>query len=196
MTHCWTVRELCKGELQQLIIFIFILLLLHTTKKNIFLITEYQWRSVKPWTSSHPLFVIRTPTVRKSAGRMKAADAVAISGGSIRGTAPLQMECEVFKAYSHKFFICIRLWGRRGGRPAGLQLKASNNNPGLSQTKGRRGKGTWNEKQQKSFVYNIWTKSCEQSQCLVVGAEKICQQWQISRQQSKHNGMWQKLGIL
>lgn len=37
----------------------------------------------------------------------------------------------VFKAYSHKFFICIRLWGRRGGRPAGLQLKASNNNPGL-----------------------------------------------------------------
>lgn len=47
----------------------------------------------------------------------------AISGGIIRGTAALQMECEVFKAYGHKFFICIRLWGRRGGRPARLQLR-------------------------------------------------------------------------
>lgn len=136
------------------------------------MISEYQWRSVKSWTPSHPLNVIWTPTVRKSAGRMKAADVVAISGGSIRGTAALQMECEVFKAYSYKFFICIRLWGRRGGRPARLQLKASNNNPGLSETKGRRGKGTWNEKQQKSFVYNIWTKSCEQSQRLATAAGK------------------------
>ena len=39
-----------------------------------------------------------------------------------------------------------------GGRPAGLQMNASNNNPGLSQTKGRRGKGTWNEKQQKKIL--------------------------------------------
>lgn len=102
---------------------------------------------------------------------MKTADAVAI-----RGTAALQMECEVFKAYSHTFFMYNRLWGRRGGRPARLQLKASNNKPGLSETKGRRGKGTRNEKQQKSFVYIRWTKSCKQSQCLAAVAEKIYQQ--------------------
>ena len=125
-------------------------------------------KECKAWTLSHPLSLICTPTVRKSAGRMKAADAVAISGGSIRGTAALQME--VFKAYSHTFFICDWLWGRRGGR---LQLKASNNKPGLSETKGRWGKGTWNEKQQKSFVYNRWTKRCKQSQCLAAKASRV-----------------------
>lgn len=61
-----------------------------------------------------------------------------------------------------------------GGRPAGLQLKASNNKPGLSETKGRRGKGTWNEKQQKSFVYYRWAKSSKQSHCGVAVDEKIC----------------------
>lgn len=81
----------------------------------------------------------------------------------------------VFKAYSHKFFICIRLWGRRGGRPAGLQLKASNNNPGLfADKRWMGGEGTCNEKQQKSFVYNMRTKkgSCEQSRPLAAAAGK------------------------
>lgn len=75
----------------------------------------------------------------------------AISGGIIRGTAALQMECEVFKAYGHKFFICIRLWGRRGGRPARLQLR------GLSEVCVGWG-SSWNEEQQKSFVLQYMNK--------------------------------------
>lgn len=127
--------------------------------KNLPSISEYLWTSICSCVSCHPVFsLIRTPTVRKRTGQMKTAHAASISGGSIRRSAALQMECEVFKSYSHKFFICHWLWGRRGGRPAGLQTKASNNKPGLPETKGRRGRGTPNQKQQKSFVYNRWKR--------------------------------------
>lgn len=99
---------------------------------------------------------------------------VAISGGSIRGRAALQMECEGFSRHTVINFSSASGFeagcGGEGGagwwgdRPAGLQLKASNNNRGLSQTKGTDGRGVegrrrapTNEKQQqkKSFVYNM-----------------------------------------
>lgn len=83
----------------------------------------------------------------------------AISGGIIRGTAALQMECEVFKAYGHKFFICIRLWGRRGGRPARLQLR------GLSEACVWGGGALGMRNNKNPLFYNIWTKRCQQSQC-------------------------------
>lgn len=76
----------------------------------------------------------------------------AISGGIIRGTAALQMECEVFKAYGHKFFICIRLWGRRGGQAS--QAPTSGAFRGVCVGWG----SSWNEEQQKSFVLQYMNK--------------------------------------
>lgn len=77
---------------------------------------------MKPWTPSHQLFAVPTPAVRKSAGRMEAADADAISGGSIRGRAALQMECEGFSRHTVINFSSafgFEAGGGEGGGPAG-----------------------------------------------------------------------------
>lgn len=86
------------------------------------LISEYQRTRTKTLVTiprTRPDF---TPTVRgKSTGRTKTADAVAISGGSIRRGTALQMK----QSYSHKFFISNRLWGRRRGQVSQTSAEGS-----------------------------------------------------------------------
>lgn len=63
-THSWTVRAEARfrqvaaaAAANQCFI--------AYSQKNLLVISEYQWRSVTPWTPSHPLFAIWPPTVLK-----------------------------------------------------------------------------------------------------------------------------------
>lgn len=83
------------------------------------------------------LSVNHTPTVRKSAGRMKT---------QLPSVGAASEETQCFKWYVRfarrtviNFSSASGFDAGVGGRPARLQMKASNNKP---ETKGRRGKGT------------------------------------------------------
>lgn len=142
--NVWTVKRLTVVWLQST-----------TPKKNESVISEDRGAGrSRGRCPAHSLSTARTPAVRKSGSRLEAADIVAIRGGSIREGAALQLECEGFSRHTVIHFSsasgCEAAAAAGGGGgvvgAAGLQLKASNNNRGLSQTKATH-RGGWLKKQ-------------------------------------------------